>query len=259
MSLVVGIKCDDGSLVIASDTAMSLRAGDGADYVSLSTNKIFCEKDYIFAVAGAVWINQKVRKLSYEIFSKDADFSEEGFKSFLDGIGRIIKEDVELRLNAGLESGEEIKNSVVLNTLVAYKDMDTDENRMWIADNSLKGRYVEEKFVVFSDKDLAYMPLKEFEDYEIWMDEGKLLAFKAIRDTIRLSPVFVAEPIDIATMDKEGNVSKLEGNEIEKIGKAYLKMREESYNALLRVSNPTKTNLREEGVNGALKKDKFRA
>ena len=256
MSLVIGIKCDDGGLVIASDTAMSLRSGDGADYVSLKANKIFCEGNYILAVAGAVWINQKIRKLSQEIFSKDANFTEESFKSFLEEIGRVIKDDVELRLNGGLESGEEIKNSIVINALVAYKDRETGENRIWITDNSLKGRYVEEKFVVFSDKDFAYMPLKEFEDYKIGIGEGKLLSFKAVKDTIRLSPVFIAEPIDIVTMDKEGNIMKLDGEEIGKIEKAYLKMREESYNALLRVSNSAKTNLREEDTKGVSKKDK---
>ncbi len=256
MSLVIGIKCEDGSLVVASDTAMSLRAGDGADYVSLKAEKVFCQERHIFAIAGAVWINQKIRTLEQKIFSKDASFSEENFESFLEGIGRIIKEDVELRLNAGLESGDEIKNSISVNALIAYRDAETKKNKIWIVDNSLKGRYVEEKFVVFSDKDLAYMPLKEFEGYRIGIDEGKLLAFKAIKDTMGLSPVFIAEPIDIVTMDKDGNITRLKEEEVKKIENAYFKMKDESYGLLLRVSNAAKESLREEDKSGTRRKER---
>ncbi|MGC8622525.1 MAG: hypothetical protein ACP5SJ_00195 [Candidatus Micrarchaeia archaeon] len=236
MSLVIGIKCDDGSIVVASDTAMSLR-GDSADYVSVKLEKIYCEGDYILAMAGAVWLNQKVRRLAKEIFKDRTDFTQDMFRDFLDGTGEIIKEDILLRLSKGLESEEEIKNSIAIDVLIAYRDREKGENKIWVEDNTLRGRYVEEKFVVFSGNDLAYMPLKEFEESEIGVQEGKLLAFKAVKDTMRLSSSFVAEPIDIVVLDNEGKISRLEKNEIQNIAKAYDKMRIELYGLLRTAAN----------------------
>ncbi|MCL4373432.1 MAG: hypothetical protein M1360_00250 [Candidatus Marsarchaeota archaeon] len=231
MSIVIGLKCDDGSLVIASDTAMSLRSE--ASYVSLKAKKIYDEGNYVFAMSGGVWINQKIRNLAKDIFGSKPEFTGEMFEGFLTGIGDILYNDIKRRLSANIESRAEIKNSIVLDILMAYWDSKKGKNFIWVADNSLKGRFVDEKFIVLSYGDLAYMPLKEFEDVEIGIEEGKLIVFKAIKDTLRLSPEFIAEPIDIVAIDKGGNIKRLNEKEIALLESAYQKLRESTRAALL--------------------------
>ena len=236
MSLVIALKCIDG-IVVASDTGMSLRSNsDPSDYISVYAKKIYPGKEYVFALAGTVWINQKVKKLADEVFGMEDEVEEGSFKRFLEGMSEIIKNDIELRSGTGIEDPNMVKEGIAINALVAYVDKN-GKNVVWTVDNYLKGRYVDEKFVVFAENDLAYAPLKEYEDEGLTIAEGKLAVFKAIKDTIRLSPVFLAEPIEIYTINRgDRKIAEVSSGERELLEAAYKRIRIGSVELLRKVA-----------------------
>ncbi|MEM3227821.1 MAG: hypothetical protein QXR58_01500 [Candidatus Micrarchaeaceae archaeon] len=231
MSLIIALRCTDG-IVVASDTGMSLRShSDPTDYISVYTKKIYNNGRYIFAIAGTVWINQKVKELADAVFGKADAIGAEAFEELLSGMALILKNDIERRSSTGIENVEEVKNSIAINMLIAYVDSE-GKNRIWVADNYLKGRQVEEKFVVFAENDLAYMPLKEYEDKELTLKEGKLIAFKTIEDTIRACPMYLAGPIEIFTINKQGEINEISERERAQLEAAYETLRKRNFDLL---------------------------
>ncbi|MEM4064371.1 MAG: hypothetical protein QXR16_02800, partial [Candidatus Micrarchaeaceae archaeon] len=107
----------------------------------------------------------------------------------------------------------------------------------------------EEKFVVLAENDLAYAALKEYEDVDLTMKEGKLVVLKAIKDTMRLSPTFLAEPIDIYTISNQSRkITEVGDEELKRLTTAYERLR----NGNVRLLQDT---VAEAYLSGALRKE----
>ncbi|MEM4072225.1 MAG: hypothetical protein QXL63_02705 [Candidatus Micrarchaeaceae archaeon] len=246
--MVIALKCVDG-IVVASDTGMSLRSdADPSSYVSVYLKKIYPADKYILALAGTVWINQKIKKLADDVFGDAPEISESMFEQFLSGIADIIKKDIELRSSSGIQSIDAVKEDISIEIILAYVDSN-GKNAIWVADHYLRGRHAEEKFVVLAENDLAYAALKEYEDVDLTMKEGKLVVLKAIKDTMRLSPTFLAEPIDIYTISNQSRkITEVGDEELKRLTTAYERLR----NGNVRLLQDT---VAEAYLSGALRKE----
>lgn len=219
MSLAVVLSCEDG-MVLASD-GMDTIGGN----MKVGGKKIYEFDDYLFANSGDISFLQKIRAILGKHLAEGKLDSDRRDMIKNDIVKELAKGNSLLLEGLGKKSVDELDDDqkIRFDFFIAYRT-DDGKNSIWAYSDTLDDADIESKaYAIGSGSDAAYPLLKKYENVSMNIEEGKLLAYKVVMESIDAMFANIAEPVFIYTITEDG-AKQIDYEEMKRIDDAYRKL-----------------------------------